>query len=206
VAGISNTEDFEQMSRVITIVAKGPSAVHAQKWIDARPGCDVAIINEAGLLLWKNQPIRFAFFCHAGFVKKMRPLWGRVDCFVSPSKLIGPEELPDDFPTHKRMRYAGSSCMAKNLRLRLRSGGVTHHHTVTAAMSWLAKIGYKRLRIIGTGGGGRGYAPGLAGKPKLPVDLSIWPRIERTLAGLLLELYGTKTEWYSASNHPRKSK
>ena len=110
------------MSRVITIVAKGPTAVHAQKWIDKCPGSDVAIINEAGLVLRKNQPIRFAFFCHAGFVKKMRPLWGRVDCFVSPSKLIGPEELPAGFPTHKRMRYSGNSC--KNLRVRLKAGAL----------------------------------------------------------------------------------
>lgn len=194
------------MSKVVTIVAKGPTAVHAQRWIDACPGSDVAIINEAGLLLRKNQPIRFAFFCHARFVELMRPLWGRVDCFVSPSELIGPKELPADFPTHKRLRYAGNSCQAKNLRLRLTGGGVTHHHTIAAAMSWLAKIGYKRIRIIGTGGGGREYAPGLAGKPKLPADLSVWPRVEKTLAGLLQELYSTKTEWYNARNHPRKSK
>jgi hypothetical protein len=194
------------MSRTITIVAKGPTAIHAQKWIDACPGSDVAIINEAGLLLRKQQPIRFAFFCHARFGEPMRPLWSRVDCFVSPSKLIGSEELPADFPAHKRLRYACNSCMADNLRFRLSTGGVAHHHTVAAAMSWLAKIGYKRIRIIGTGGGGREYAPGLVGKPKLPDDMSVWPRVERTLAGLLRELYNTKTEWYNASNHPRKNK
>jgi len=192
------------MSRTITIVAKGPTAVHAQKWIDACPGSDVAIINEAGLVLRKNQPIRFAFFCHAGFVKKMRPLWGRVDCFVSPSKLLGPEELPADFPTYKRMRYAGNSCGPRKLRERLMSGGVAHHHTIAAAMSWLAKIGYRRIRIIGVGG--KGYAPGFAGKPKLPPDMSLYPRVEKMLATLLGNLYRTKVEWYHASNHPRKNK
>lgn len=191
------------MSRTITIVAKGPSAVHAQKWIDACPGSDVASINEAGVLLRKNQPIRFAFFVHAGFVKRMRPLWSRVDCFVSPSKLLGPEELPAGFPSHKRLRYAGNTCTVNGMRRRLMGGGVTHQHTVAAAMSWLAKIGYKRIRIIGVGG--VGYAPGFVGAPKLPANKAEWPRVERTLSGLLRELYGTKTEWYNASDHPRKN-
>jgi len=194
------------MSRTITIVAKGPTAVHAQRWIDACPGSDVAIINEAGLLLRPDQPIRFAFFCHAKFTEPMRPLWPRINCFVSPSELIGPQKLPAGFPTHKRTRYAGNSCIGsrRDLRVRLNNGGVVHHHTLTAAMSWLAKIGYKRLRIIGVGG--KGYAPGLKGAPNLPENPTIWPHVEKTLAGLLQELYGVKTEWYSASNHPRKSK
>ena len=200
------------MSRTITIVAKGPTAAHAQQWIDKCPGSDVAIINESGLVLRKNQPIRFAFFCHAVFVEKMRPLWGRVDCFVSPVKLLGRQKLPADFPTHKRIRYGGNvsapyhTCPGgkESLRVRLKSGAVVHHHTVTAAMSWLAKIGYKRIRIIGVGG--QGYAPGLKGAPKLPKDSELWPRVERTLAGLLRELYGVKTEYYHASNHPCKSK
>ena len=184
------------MSRVITIVAKGPTAIHAQKWIDACPRSDVAIINEAGLLLRKNQPIRFCFFCHARFVELARPLWGRIDCFVSPSELIGPQKLPSGFPSHKRFRYAGHGCgrTQEALLSRLKSGGVTHHHTVAASMSWLAKIGYKRLRIIGVGG--KGYARGLTGWPKLPDDPRVYSLVEKKLAALLLKLYGAKTEYY----------
>lgn len=193
------------MSRIVTIVAKGPSAVHAQRWIDACPGSEVATINEAALLLRKNQRIRFGFFCHAKFVEPMRPLWRRIDCFVSPSELIGPQELPADFPRHKHIRYAGNKCGGSRAALlaRLQAGFVAHNHTLTAAMSWLAKIGYKRLRIIGVGG--NGYAPGLAGVPNLPEDPTLWPQVEKTLAEILHDLYNVKTERYHAGNHPGKS-
>jgi hypothetical protein len=192
-------------SRIITIVAKGPSAAHAQEWIDECPGCDVATINEAGLLLRQDQPIRFGFFCHVKFAERMRPLWARIDCLVSPSELIGPQELPVDFPVYKRMFYEANQCCGTwhHLVARLALGRVTHHHTVTAAMSWLAKIGYRRLRIIGVGG--QGYAPGLDGQPKLPEDLSVWPRVEHILAGILHDLYGAETERYDESDHPRES-
>jgi len=182
------------MTRTVTIVAKAPSAVHAQKWIDACRHTDVATINEAGLVLRKTQQIRFGFFVHAGFVSRMRPLWGRIDCFVSPADLIGPNELPAGFPRHKHIRYAGNTCGGSraDMLARLKAGFVVHNHTMTAAMSWLAKMGYKCIRIIGTGG--QGYAKRFAGKPKLPNDLMMWPRIETTLAQLLKELYGTAVE------------
>jgi hypothetical protein len=194
------------MSNIVTIVAKGPSAIHAQKWIDACPGSDVAIINEAGLLLRKNQPIRFCFFCHARFMPLARPLWGRTMCFVSPAELIGSQKLPRGFPEHKRIRYAGNKCGGNReaLRTRLQAGGVPHNHTMTAAMSWLAKIGYKRIRIIGVGG--QGYARGLVGQPNLPANPGAWLAVERTLTELLRELYGVKVERFHASNHPRKGK
>ena len=186
------------MSNIVTIVAKGPSAAHAQRWIDVCPGSDVATINEAGLLLRKDQRIRFAFFCHARFVERMRPFWGRINCFVSPAELIGPQELPAAFPRHKHMQYAGNRCggSRSDLHGRLQAGFVAHHHTVAAAMSWLAKVGYQRLRIIGVGG--QGYALGLPGEPQWnsPSEQSAWMQVEQTLALLLRELYGVKTEHY----------
>jgi hypothetical protein len=189
------------MARIITIIGKSPSAAHAQEWIDQCPGTDVATVNEAGLILRADQPIRFGFFVHPQFAEPMWPLWSRIDCFVSPRELLlpatGPGTLPQGFPTHKRVSYEGNACGAEAdaLRAKLLAGEVTHHHTVTAAMSWLAKIGYRRLRLIGFGGGA-GYAPGFVGRPEPTVNLVEWVEVERTLAALLMDIYGCKTERY----------
>lgn len=183
------------MNHVITIVGKSPTAIHAQDWIDACPGTDVATINEAGLILRDSQPIRFGFFCHARFALAMYPLWSRIETFVSPSALIGSQDLPAGFPGHKRMLYEGNACgnEPKALRARLMAGLITHHHTVTAAMSWLAKLGYKRLLLVGFHGGS-GYSPGFAGAPEPQVDWVQWRKAEDNLAELLKEIYGVTTE------------
>lgn len=180
------------MTLTVTIVGKGPSAIHAQEWIDACPGTDVCSINESAMILRPDQPVRFCFFCHGKAAALTRPLWERVPTFVSPRHLIGKSPMPKGFPYHKRLTYAGNACPsdAATLRAMLVRGSVTHHHTIPAAMSWLAKLGYRRLRIIGVGG--TGYAPGFTGQPQNIGD--DWVETEKTLADLLKELFGVETE------------
>ena len=181
------------MTRIATIIGKGPSAARATEWIASGPSTDLCTINEAALILPPTWPVRFAFFCHARYAESLRPLWERVETFVAPSVLVGDDQsLPADFPRHKLLRYIGNACGASRAELleRINLGQPAHHHSCTAAASFLAKLGYRRLRLIGFGGDG--YAPGFAGQPTNMGD--DWRAVEDTLAGLLAELYGCETE------------
>lgn len=189
--------------KTVTLVAKGPSAVHAQAWID-RMRTDVAVINEAGLLLRETQPIHFGFFSHQEMAMRMRSLWNRIEIFSGPESLTfadGSIErvrdvMPADFPLDRFRGYPDWKCCGYEASLldRIRRGGICHHHTTTGAHHWLVRQGYRRVRVIGVDGG-TGYATGMNGLPG-PWSLDEWKTIHMRLAALLKRGYGAITEWY----------
>lgn len=191
------------MGLTITIVGKGPSAINAQAWIDAE-ATDVAVINEAGLLLRSTQAIDYAFFSHLDFVELSRPTWGRTLHFSGPAyfKVNGrierqfPDQLPVDFPREKYDGYVDHACCGDEQSLvdRIVAGGISHHHTATGAHHWLAKRGYRRIRVIGVDGGSQ-YATGMSGHVG-PWSLDEWKVVHKRLADVLHRIYGTTTEWY----------
>lgn len=180
---------------VVTLIAKGPSAIHAQEWIDAVE-TDVAVINEAGLLLRRDQDIHFGFFSHPEGALRMRPLWDKIKIFSGPSHFDSEPTLPPGFPSSKHVGYYDWSCCGddQSLVARILCGGIAHHHTTTGAHHWLAKLGYKTIRVIGVDGGGA-YADGMQGiGPQQPLDA--WKEIHARLSDILLRVYGSETVWF----------
>jgi len=189
--------------QTVTLIGKGPSASHAQEWIDSEP-TDVAVINEVGVLLRETQPIHYGFFTHSSFLYKMPHLWDRIQTFSGPSEFHHPQlserfpdNLPVGFPIDKYRPYRDWNCCGDRQSMinRIVSGGIVHHHTSTGAHHWLAKQGYRRIRLIGFGGGS-GYASGLDGHVPPEINLGEWTAIHRELSVLIDAIYGTETEWF----------
>ena len=183
----------------ITLIAKGPSAVCAESFIN--PGDDVATVNDAGRFI--ERPIAFAFFSDT-----MRPMaehQHRISRFVSPAKEYN---WPKWYRPTDHITYTDTECEGTReaFQQRMRSGGICHHHTTTGAMHWLAKVArYDRIRIIGVDGGHQ-YAPGSHVDQPLQERLRSelgneflddWKQITIRLSELLAVVYGTQFDWFA---------
>lgn len=195
------------MNQTVTLIAKGPNAVHASRFIAAAPGTDIASVNDACALF--TEPIDYLFFSDITFAQQVQGHADRIARFVSP---VGPYEHPTpdwlkELEGERWSTYADKRCDgdASSLIACVLRGGIAHHHTTTGAMHWLAKIGkYQRIRIIGVDGG-RCFAAGVYVSPtvqnhlheKLGDDyLDLWKRVTHRLADILHQIYGTEFEWY----------
>lgn len=194
---------------VVTIVAKGPSAANAQRVIDDGPSTAIATINDAGRLI-SNQ-IDFAFFTHAtriGSRDDWGPLlWNRVRCFVAPEFWMGmvasgsPDvlhvtrnELPNTFPQRRLVTYDEwwNDGTLEQMTNRLNQGRIVHHHTTTAAMTWLFRAGCQHLRIVGVDGGKKTVAGTIPSDPT--IDLQMYYDVAHRLA-VLMRQRGCKVEF-----------
>lgn len=189
----------------ITLIGKGPSAVHAAEWIDACAWTDIAVINDAASLFEDPHHIDFCFFTDVELIERARDHWERCSYFVCPDELHrATERVPGltvndiaGLPHARCEQYPYHVCngLRDAIESRIREGRVVHHHTATAAHSWLALNGYQKIRVIGCDGGS-GYAANLSGTLG-DWDFNGWREIHERLADVLHELIGTETEWYA---------
>jgi hypothetical protein len=198
------------MSDTITIVAKGPSADNAQKFIDAAPGTHVCAINDSGLLFTNH--INWSFLSDPDVARKILHLRDRTDVFVFPSGrgeaegMDISEWLGDGV---QQVHYPTGQCSghSPDMHQRLIEGGITHHNTVHGAMHWLCKHGkYRKMRLIGVDGG-KGYAKGVFPGSPQAFDriekthntkdfLDVWKNVTKRLIHLLKCVYAVEVEWY----------
>ncbi len=181
--------------RTATIVAKGPSALNAEKFI--QPGDDIAVINDAAKLL-PNVNIKYCFFAHSSAYPNLEHLKGRVEFAVS-RKLndLDLSKMPS-WLRERHRQFDTFDCDGdyESLTRKMLSGGVMMHHTTTAAIHWLCKFGkYEKIRIIGVDGGAA-YALGLERTPSLPNDNDLFRSISKKVADICTKVYGTDIQWY----------
>lgn len=189
--------------KVCTLVGKGPSAAHADRFIEACPETDVCTINDSSKLIRCRTTIRLCFFSDFEMIIAAAGEWSRIHHFLCPSTLhfggvpdrgLTVDDVPE-FPRHRCTAYPYDPCCGdrESLAVRLRERRIAHHTTASAAHSWLALNGYTRIRVIGIDGG-TGYAGGLSGIGKH--DFTLWRQIHEELCQLLHELFGVETEWF----------
>lgn len=196
------------MNDVVTIIAKGPSANHALKFLAKHGPSDIASINDAGSLI-PGSRITWCFFSDVIFLKRnIAHHKDSIQTFVSPA-------IPGHLMLHVPdwvsdwVQYPESQCTGfiDDMVKRMSVGGICHHNTVSGAIHWLAKHGkYRTIRIIGVDGG-RNYAKGVnvvgpETHKKLIDDhgtkdyLDIWKEVTKTLCSLVKKVYATNIEWY----------
>jgi len=198
------------MSETITIVAKGPSANHAQEFIDACPGTHIAAINDAGDLFTNH--INWVFLSDSDVARKIAHFKSRTDVFAFPENRILSEgkSISEWLGDTEKVQYPCEPCAGDEttLRQRITEGGITHHNTVNGALHWLCKHGkYRTIRLIGVDGG-REYADGrvFSGSPQAFKRLAeshgtedfldIWHDITDRLIDILKCTYAVEVNWY----------
>ena len=203
----------------ICLIGKGPSAVHANQFVDKSD--DVAVINDAGLLV--DGEIKYAFSSHD--CDYLKTTYSRILFTVSPLNTKYPNNpvwfngsIPEWWDRSRHITYEERSCGGSYdiLSSRMISGGICHHATASGAIHWLCKVAkYEKIRIIGIDGGSQ-YAPAVqlksitcedhkraseAGeqwrrecmKPDFMTD---WKVITERVAHLCEKVYGTTFEWF----------
>lgn len=179
----------------IVIVAKGPSAVDAEKFITYDD--DIAVINDAAKLLPKRK-IKYMFFSHDTIFSELDHLKGRLEFAVSRKQNnIAMARMPS-WVREIHVTFKDWDCDGDtgSLHQRLCGGGIMSHHTTTAAIHWLAKVmKYDRIKIIGVDGG-LAYAADLSRTPSLPCDLDLFMQIAKRVARICENVYGTEFEWH----------
>lgn len=197
--------------RAVTLVAKGPSAEHAMKWIGNPKNGQIATINDAAKVLDPRWPVHLTFLTDRAAIDTLEVLHRGTSVvahrYVCPEWTLGgdtPKWFRDCNPvTYKEHRCCGDD---KALTKRIMSGGICHHNTVNGALHWICKYGkFDRVRIIGVDGGS-GYASNLQPvtqqryqdiAEELGDDfLSQWREITKRLCVILKRVYGTEFEWY----------
>lgn len=198
------TGGWQMSSNTVTLIGKGPSAAHAVEWMATEPGADVAVVNDAGLLLPAHQQIDWLFFADAEQIESARVTWGRVERFVCPDALhvqcrpsIRSAAEIEGFPVDRceMLRYGDvvgvpASSFASMIDRRL----PPWKFTCTGAAARLAYHGYSRVRLIGFDGG-TGHVPGVRRDP-LKVDYTKFRAALQVLCGVLSEKLGTEFEWW----------
>lgn len=183
------------MTRSVTIVAKGPSAADADKFISVED--DIAVINDAAKLI-PNRKIDFMFFSHDTIFSELDHLKGRLKIAVSRKQnAIAMGRMPS-WLKEKHITFSDWDCDGDtgSLHQRLCGGGIMAHHTTAAAIHWLAKVQkYDKIRIIGVDGG-LAYAESLRRTPSLPCDLDVFMQIAKRVARICENVYGTEFEWH----------
>jgi hypothetical protein len=179
----------------IVIIAKGPSAIDADKFI--MHGDHIAVINDAGRLI-PEKKIKYMFFSHDTIFPHLDHLQNRLEFAVSRKQNnIAMDRMPS-WIKEKHIAFNDWDCDGDtgSLHQRLLGGGIMSHHTTTAAIHWLAKImKYDRIRIIGVDGG-LAYAGDLERTPSLPCDLDLFMQIAKRVARICENVYGTEFEWH----------
>jgi hypothetical protein len=195
------------MNDTVTIIAKGPSAANASRFIARSPGTHIATINDAGAL-FPSRPITWCFFTDVIFLKRnIVRHHRRIQTYVSPRLSEKDKKEVPNWVTDW-VQYPENSCTGfiDDMEKRVVSGGICHHNTVNGAIHWLAKHGkYRTIRILGVDGG-RDYAPNVncVGDEthKKLVDshgtldyLDVWKEATKTVCHLVKRVYAVNIEW-----------
>jgi hypothetical protein len=203
----------------ICLIAKGPSAVHANEFLDKDD--DIAVINDAGILV--DGQIKYAFAPHD--FNYLKSTYSRILFTVSPRNKKYPnnpvwfdEPAPDWWDFSKHITYEEGECEGdyEALSSRILSGGICHHATTSGSIHWLCKVArYEKIRIIGVDGGSE-YAPAVQLKSITCEDhkkaseagmkwrlsnkdvetLSGWKEVTERVSHLCEKVYGTTFEWF----------
>jgi len=186
------------------LALKGPSAHAASDVIsDLKPDI-IATVNDAIYLLDKDTAVDYSFFTHWASSSEDRRLHPHASCRI---KTFVTPELSATFPHndwvksegHKWIRYEHHTCDGDPAALsaRIFCGGITHHHTASAAVHWLCKnLSLDSLYVIGLDGGDlSNYATGVkpaCHKDTMPGDvLDVFRRVMLDLIPILNRVYGT---------------
>ena len=200
------------------LIAKGPSAVHADKFISESD--DVAVVNDAGI--FTDRDIDYCFCTH-NYYTTLRDTVHKIKNIVTPQKNLTPEwantglggmHLLDVVRNVNKIIYKEHGCHGDldNLTKRIIRGGICHSYTCTGGLHWLAKHGkYDVIKVIGIDGGIE-YAPG-AYFHQPTIDFLNQKCYERTgikdhihdlskevfmrLAGILENVYGCRISFYN---------
>lgn len=195
--------------KTVTVVAKGPSAIHADRFIARCPGTHIACVNDSFELVTVSSHIEFCFFTHFCFTPKLIQHVDRFGMLVCPDlKLYEKQEPPIELmPKLRQYRSRNCAGSAADIIAKIASGQIAHHNTVNGALHWLAKHGkYQKIRLIGVDGG-RCYAKGMkAASPDVHQSIvkaegtedyfDIWKEVTVTLCGVLRRIYGVEIERY----------
>lgn len=150
----------------ICLIAKGPSAVHADKLISESD--DVAVVNDAGI--FTDRDVDYCF-CSHNYNITLKSTIHKIKNLVTPRKNLLPENTKGGRGGMHRLNklnnvnkiiYEECGCDGDlgNLTRRIIEGGICHTYTSTGALHWLAKHGkYDVIKVIGVDGGTE-YAPG----------------------------------------------
>lgn len=194
--------------KTITVVAKGPSAANADRYIAEHPGTHIACVNDAFKLI-HTHAVQYCFFTHIEFAHMIAGEAERFGSIVCPNLMQHENQPPPPEIVDKLIQYESRKCAGsvKDLVAKIVAGGITHHNTVNGSLHWLAKHGrYEKIRIIGVDGG-RMYAPGVGVVSEKTHSLIVkgegtedyfdtWKGVTVTLCGVLKQIYGVEFEWY----------
>lgn len=195
--------------KTITVVAKGPSAANADRYIAEHPGTHIACINDSFKLVRDTHKIEYCFFTHIEFAHMIAGVADRFGNVVCPNLMRHENKPPPLGIVDKLIEYEARECAGsvEDLVAKIAEGEITHHNTTNGALHWLAKHGkYQKIRVIGVDGG-RSYTPGvgvvsdethrLIVKNEGTEDyFDIWKDVTVTLCGVLGRIYGVEIEWY----------
>jgi len=205
----------------ICLIAKGPSAVHANEFIDKND--DVAVINDASIFT-KRDRVDYCFITH-NYYTTLKDTVHKIRNIVTIAKNakekapFGGFELLDEIVNVNKIVYdpivKGSPLQPHRdgFIRHIASGRICHHHTSPAALHWLAKYGkYDLVKVIGIDGGDQ-YAPGgYVNRPsydrlgiKVIKDeggtLDRWKEVVLELVKVLEDIYDCKFEFYNPSKN-----
>ena len=205
----------------ICLIAKGPSAVYANEFMDEND--DVAVINDASIFT-KRDRVDYCFVTH-NYYTTLKDTVHKIRNIVTIAKNAkekapkGGFELLDEIVNVNKIVYdplvKGSPLKTDKdgLIRHIASGRICHHHTSTAALHWLAKYGkYDLVKVIGIDGGDQ-YAPGgYVNRPsydRLGIKaikdeggiLDKWKEVVLELVKVLEDIYDCKFEFYNSSKN-----
>jgi hypothetical protein len=213
--------DRKTIMKSICLIAKGPSAIHANEFMDEND--DVAVINDASVFT-KRDRVDYCFVTH-NYYTTLKDTVHKIRNIVTVAKNAkekaprGGFELLDEIVNVNKMVYEhlvqGQPIKPKKdgFIKHIASGVVCWHHTSTGALHWLAKYGkYDLVKVIGIDGGD-GYAPGgYVNRPsydKLGIKkvkdeggiLDRWKGVVLELVKVLENIYDCKFEFYHSSKN-----
>lgn len=151
----------------ICLIAKGPSAVHADDFMNDSD--DVGVVNDAGIFTKRN--VDYCFCTHNYYttlkdtVHKIKNIVTPIKCLLPPlcDTGLGGMHLLDEVKNVNKITYNEDQPKTGDparLVEYILNGNICHHHTTTGALHWLAKHGkYDLIKVIGVDGG-TGHAPG----------------------------------------------
>ena len=207
---------YSYSEKSICLIAKGPSAVYANEFMDKDD--DVAVINDASIFT-KRDRVDYCFITHNYYtslkdtVHKIR----NIVTIAKNAKKKAPEggfELLDEVANTNKIVYdhivEGDPLKTDKdgLIRHIGAGKICHHHTSTGALHWLAKYGkYDLIKVIGIDGGNE-YAPGsYVNRPsydKIGIKdgiLDKWKEVVLELAKVLEDIYGCQFKFYHSSKN-----
>ena len=207
---------YSYSEKSICLIAKGPSAVYANEFMDKDD--DVAVINDASIFT-KRDRVDYCFITHNYYtslkdtVHKIR----NIVTIAKNAKKKAPEggfELLDEVANTNKIVYdhivEGDPLKTDKdgLIRHIGAGKICHHHTSTGALHWLAKYGkYDLIKVIGIDGGNE-YAPGsYVNRPsydKIGIKdgiLDKWKGVVLELAKVLEDIYGCQFKFYHSSKN-----